>query len=185
NGRKNCGYIVGANPFWSPDKRHGYANSRADRRNGIGAMMPGIGLDGGVVGIRAFPRDKPEQGLFDQNNDPECDERKPFGLRAMKSICPFINIPSGLGSDPEGGNQKHHSTERPGQRLGLAVTIRVVFIGWHRRDRNRPPHYEGIKNIGEGLRGVGYQGVRMAEDSGQKLGDTQYHVYDDSDKNRT
>jgi len=159
------------------NQRDADANGRGERGEHIAAMMPGIGLDGGTFHCVGFAEDKPEKRFLDNNDNEQNDE----GKGPWRSVRMHDSRDRGDG-DPDRGEQKQRGDDSRGEGFGLAVAIRMVFIGGLSSDDESAPDDNRAEQIGQGFDGIGDQSMRLAGNAREELGRDQDGIDRQADK---
>ena len=74
-----------------------------------------------------------------------------------------------LDGDPNRRQQEHGRDGGGRDGLGFAMAIRMIFIGWFRRDHQTAPHNDRTENVRHRFHRIGYQRMRMTQDAGDQL----------------
>lgn len=148
---------VGERPAGERDEEQ-----RAERgavRVNVGRVVDGVGVEGGRVGLARDLAEARDEREADAARDGHRADAEPFGSGRLRSDDAADGFPEQY--EPGGGDDE--GLEETGERLGLAVTITMVFVGRgrggahgvivdrrredvHRRVEQRSPHADRTRH---------------------------------------
>lgn len=114
------GPVVGGFPAFSFPDGDGDADEGGDGGDGIGAVVPGIGLDGGGAEGVSDIEDAAKEGFLDEDDGGEDDECEGSGC-----VVGGDDLTNGGGGDADGRAQEHESDDGGDEGFGLAVAVGV------------------------------------------------------------
>ena len=123
-GEERCP-VIRAVPFFAANQRDGNPDERGDGSDGIGAMMPGIGLDRGALDVFPDPNDYPEKKLLHRDDNDQDDERERRGTVMRRE-----NFPHALDRETDCGDENAHGHDSSRQRFDPSAGD---FRAWARR----------------------------------------------------
>ena len=155
---KKSSPVVRALPFFTADERKRDPNERRYRSQGIGAVMPCVGLDRSALDI--FP--EADHGAIKEflhrdydNQDDEGERRRPVVGRE--------NFPHALNGERDGSEQHAHGHEAGRERLRFSVTVGMRPVRRARREFQASPDDDRAGNIERGLDSVRDQHIGITE----------------------
>src|ERR1019366_6739410 len=142
---KNRGPIIRALPGFATNQREGNSNKRGNRSQRIGAMMPGVGLQGGAFNVAPQPNYIAIQNFLHHHDDDEHDERKRRG-----TVMRTKKLAHALNGDAERGGQYADRDKNGGDRFGFAMSVRMSRVRRTRCDFQPAPNNDRTGNIERG-----------------------------------
>ena len=155
---KESSPVVRALPFFTADERERDPNESRDRSQGIGAVMPRVGLDSGALDIFPEADHRAIKEFLHRDHDHEHDEgewRRPVVRRE--------NFPHALNRERDGSEQHAHGHEAGRERLRFSVTVRMRPVRRARREFQAAPDHNRARNIERGLDSIRDQDIGITE----------------------
>ena len=167
--------IVGAFPTPAANQGNADAHKRGGRGDGVGAVVPGVGLHGAAVHLVAHAQHPAVERFLDGNDDGQHGQRKLSRQRVRG-----LDAHQALVSNVDRGRHQGARHQQGRQGLGLAVAVGVIVVGLAGGGAQPQPHDAGTHDVGGRLNGVGNQGVGIAQHAGRALAQHQGHVGPDA-----
>ncbi len=165
------GVDIGALPFCTAKQRDGDTEERSDRRNGIGAMVPGIGGNGSALKGPADAIDETEEYCFDDNDTDE-DHQCEWGRCVMGQE----NFAGALQSESSARGENAESDDDGSERFGLAMAVGMSRIGRTRGEAQAAPNDDGPSDIERRFDAIGDEGVSVTKDAGGDFHDGENDI---------
>ena len=158
-----CG-LVGSGPVRAADQRDYDAAEGRQRGDGVGAVVPGVGVAEAAAGEAGRPPGDAVHRFLDRDHEHQHHQREArrYRLRAREPANPRRGD-----ADARGNHQQGHA--QGGEGLDLPVAEGVVLIGRPRPVAKRPPHHERPSQIHQRFDRVGDEGEGVAHDPGHQL----------------
>ena len=169
--------VIGRLPARPADEPDRDADEGGDARQGVGAVMPGVGLERGAPRLRADPSGPPCQNLLDDDDDDEDQERRPMG-----EVVRCADLTDALHGNQHCREDDRHRGHDPRQRLRLAIAIRMPLVGRGDGHPQPPPDDQRRDDVAGRLHPVGDQGIGIAEHPGEDFERRQGSVHRHADQ---
>ena len=156
--------VVRALPPFAADQRDRNSDKRGDRRQRIGAMMPGIRLNRGAFDIAADSVDVAKQNLFYEDNDDQNREReRRWTVMRRKNFTHTLDRQASRGHEDTAGDDDGCD------RFGFAVTVGMSRVRRTRGKLQPAPNDKRTGNIERRFNTIGDQDVSIAEKTAQNF----------------
>ena len=152
------------------------AHEGAEGGEGVAAVMPGVGLDGGRVEGTATAHGVLVDKLFQHHGDHGGPERQHAGGGEDATPAPEDEGFDALVADAHGHQGQGEADEGGGKGLVLAVAVAVAAVFGLAADADEEEHHGVGEEVREGMDGVGGHGGAVAEEAGDELEDGQEDV---------
>lgn len=171
DGGAEGGPIVGGLVAFAADESDADAEEGETGGDGVAAVVPGVGFDGGAADLLVLAEDVARHAFLDEDDDGEDPEGVAF--REEVGVADFAQ-----GSPGDGGGGADHASgdEGGGEGFGFAVAVGVVAVSGAEGVGEAAEDDEGADNVSERFDGVGDEGEGVAEDAGDGLGNGEGDV---------
>lgn len=151
-----------------------YAQSRAERRERVRAVMPGIRHNSLRPGLFASLDGEAVSPFLEDDAEDGGGKGNEAGARQRIADDRLIYLADAVAANGDADAKQAQADDGRGQRLVLAVTVIVVLVGRFARDAYKHYYDNVSKEVGKRMHRIRNHCRRMAQDTGHKL---EYHEH--------
>ena len=156
------GVIVSGFEAGSADDGDGDADEGGEGGEGIGAVVPRVGVNGGASDFEGEFEDASEENFFDENDAGEDGEGE--GCGCVVRGDDFADTARG---EEDGGDDEREGDGEGCEGFGFTVSVRMLFVGGFCGEGEAEPDCGGAEKIEAGFDSVGDERVAVAEDTAE------------------
>ncbi len=130
------GVIIGGFESWAAEDGDGDPDECGEGGEGVGAMMPRVGMDGGASDLEGEFEDPSEEDLFDEDDADEDGEGEWRG-----GVVRGDDLADAACCEDEGGDDEGECNGEGGEGFGFPVSVRVFVIWRFRGEREAEPDH--------------------------------------------
>ena len=167
---------VGDTPLLAQKIGAGDADERPQRRQGVAAVVPGIGHDARAVDRTAFTDGVAVENLLDDDRHPSRHEGHQPRPGQQSAVDHDADVADAAGENPGPHDPQREAYDDRGEGFVLPVAVIVAVVPGLGGNPREGDHHHIRRQVGERMDGIGHHRSAPPDDSGGKFQHRQHQV---------